>query len=286
MSLRGRRHGGYAFQNALIFQTTCGPEDDFDPTITALGGGYWNYGDGIVEFVASGVSAHHTYASAGSHRAVFRPAGGLGSVTAIDCNADLITSIKNLHKLRATTYDLYTNVGLILDIGTLYKSATRLHVLGNTATYGSIAGFSLLTYLKTAEANVSGSLSDLLELLIICQIYGCPLISPASIAHLTALVDGRFYSMWPTKSAAESVDIVINSMWAARAAYTYASGPAMQIGGTNPDPTGNIVAPIEGTDWHEDAPGHWTPLTPRAKIYDLLNDVNSEGFNTWTTIIT
>ena len=49
----------------------------------------------------------------------------------------------------------------------------------------------------------------------------------------------------------------------------------------NASPTGTYAAPSEGVDWHEDVPGHWIPLTQKAKIYDLMNDVNGEGFNVW-----
>ena len=57
--------------------------------------------------------------------------------------------------------------------------------------------------------------------------------------------------------------------------------PALQIGGTNQAPSGNYIAPEEGTDWHLDG-ATWIPLTGNAKVYDLVNDVNEEGFNTWT----
>lgn len=76
------------------------------------------------------------------------------------------------------------------------------------------------------------------------------------------------------------VDTVISSMWNARANYTYAT-PSLQIGGTNAAPSGSYIAPQEGANWREDTPGHWVPLTGKAMIYDLINDVNGEGFNIW-----
>ena len=82
------------------------------------------------------------------------------------------------------------------------------------------------------------------------------------------------------------VDTVIDSMWSARANYTYPT-PSLNIGGTNQAPTGNVVAPVEGADWHEDTPGHWVPLTVGAKIYDLAKNVNSEARTAaWTITYT
>lgn len=74
-------------------------------------------------------------------------------------------------------------------------------------------------------------------------------------------------------------------MWAARANYTYAT-PALQIGGSNQAPTGNVTAPIEGADWHQDG-ATWIPLTAGAKIYDLAKNVNSEARTAaWTMTYT
>ena len=124
-------------------------------------------------------------------------------------------------------------------------------------------------------------ISDLPAGLTVASFGGDPLILPASIAHLTKIQDIRIYSMgWLTAD----VDVVIDSMWGARANYTYAT-PALQIGGTNQAPTGNVTAPVEGADWHQDG-ATWIPLTTGAKAYDLAKDVNSEGFNKWTITYT
>ena len=124
-------------------------------------------------------------------------------------------------------------------------------------------------------------ISDLPAGLTVASFGGDPLILPASIAHLTKIQDIRIYSMgWLTAD----VDTVIDSMWAARANYTWAT-PTIQIGGTNQAPTGNVTAPVEGADWHQDG-ATWIPLTTGAKAYDLAKDVNSEGFNKWTITYT
>jgi len=76
------------------------------------------------------------------------------------------------------------------------------------------------------------------------------------------------------------VDNVIYSIWNARAGFTYTT-PALNVGGTNAAPAGNVTAPIEGADWHDDN-GTWIPLTAGAMIWDLAKDVNSESFKKWT----
>jgi hypothetical protein len=255
--------------------------------------------------------AGYSFRSAGPHRCTVTVRGGLGLVTGIDCNTDAIISIRNIGKiLNCITYNMYEiNGKLVLDLNVLNARATTIAPDYHLGVTGDCARFTLaevlspqycvvtadlaaisrhLTYLKLngCGSGITGSLSDLPSTLsTACYLYSCTGITPGSIAHLIAIRDLRIYSMWPTLSAAESVDIVINSMWTARAAYTYAA-PSLQIGGTNPAPSGNKVAPVEGSDWHEDVPGHWVPLTANAMVYDLLNDVNSEGFKKWFSIAT
>lgn len=269
----------------------------FDPAATCVGGGTWYTDDGRSYFAASGAAPSQNgftgifWASAGPHRVTFKPVGGLAAVTGLNCLSDLVSGqIKNLGKTRQSgVFAAYDNPSMILNLAdcatwtvtTFWAHAVLLLPPVIIGTLSQIP--STVTDLRLNNSTIIGALSDLSSSTLTAWLFATG-ITPGSIGHLTAIRDIRIYSMWPTMSAADSVDIVINSMWTARAAYTHVSGPVMQMGGTNPDPSGNIVAPIEGTDWHEDAPGHWTPLTPGAKIYDLLNDVNSEGFNCWTSI--
>jgi hypothetical protein len=71
--------------------------------------------------------------------------------------------------------------------------------------------------------------------------------------------------------------------------YTYLTGSNLTIGGTgetaNAAATGDYVAPVEGTDWHQDG-ATWIPLTQKAKIYDLVNNVNTETRDVWTITYT
>jgi len=183
--------------------------------------------------------------------------------------------------------NLQTNSTLLYGDLSQAPACNGLIISSCTAITGNLATLPVInTYLYLdGITNITGALADLYATLQFVRLFGCTGITPASIAHLVAARDLRIYSMWAALTAAESVDIVIDSMWTARALYTYAT-PSMQIGGTNKSPTGNYIAPIEGADWHEDAPGHWVPLTPKAKIYDLMNDVNTEGFNVWTITYT
>jgi len=146
----------------------------------------------------------------------------------------------------------------------------------NSGIVGTLADVpsTITAYLKLISCvGISGSIDQLdTPTAQIVYLYSNTGITSGSVAGLVAIRDLRVHSMgWLTAD----VDTVINSMWAARANYTYAT-PALQIGGTNQAPTGTVGAPVEGADWHEDTPGHWTPLTAGAKIYDLAKNVNSE----------
>ena len=291
---------------ALVFYYIGNGSASFDPSITTSANVnvYWKPDD-APETVTSGTTHNFSYApSAGSHRCVVRVAGGLGLVTAIDCSSDSVTSISNIERCTGlATFYAYFNSLLSLPLSKLSAVSGSIWI-NTTAIYGNVLSLSrtLASFRTPITSRVVGLLSDLPPTLVgelhaeysalSGSLAGLPAgltyvglffstgITPASIAHLTAIRDIRLYSMWPSLSAAASVDIVIDSMWSARANYTYAT-PSLQIGGTNPAPTGNYIAPEEGPDWHNDG-SKWIPLTPNAKAFDLGNDVNTEGFNTWT----
>ena len=302
MSLRGRRHGG-GRKNELVFLTTCGPATTFDPKITGVDG-TWFFDDGTTLAAASGAEISKTFAADGLHRAVFRPAsGGLAAITSIAVESDLLvgdyTSLlaacRNL-----TSITVYTNSNMSWNLDRIAANGkiTNLACAGS-GCYGNLSSLSSrpITYMDLGyNSGIVGTLADVpstitayLKLIScvgisgsidqldtptaqIVYLYSNTGITSGSVAGLVAIRDLRVHSMgWLTAD----VDTVINSMWAARANYTYAT-PALQIGGTNQAPTGTVGAPVEGADWHEDTPGHWTPLTAGAKIYDLAKNVNSE----------
>lgn len=273
MSLRGRRHGG-GRKNELVFITTCGPTTTFDPKITGVGGGVWYFDDGTTLAAASGVEISKTFATEGLHRAVFRPAsGGLAAITAMVCNSDAITAIHSLRRLpNLSILAPHTNPSLSVNIADV-PNATSINLSGGTLAMGNINSLNRrLTYFAgTASPGLYGCVSDFpvtVETIVVSLSAG---VLAGSISHLVALRDAQANSVgWLTAD----VDTVIDSMWAARANYTYAT-PALQIGGTNQAPSGNVIAPIEGADWHQDG-ATWIPLTTGAKAYDLAKNVNSE----------
>jgi hypothetical protein len=268
--------------NVLVFYYTGNGSATFDPSITTSAGVNVSWKpDDAPEAVTSGTTHNFSYTpSAGYHKCMVRVNGGLGLVTEIYAATDSITSAKNLLKIaQGSTIQFDTNASLAISTTELQRAIilylSACNVSGPLSAVNRAAkriNFSLST-------GISGSLSDVPSTVdVYCYLYGCTGIAPGSIGHLIDIRDIRLYSMWAAYTAADSVDIVINSMWAARADYTY-STPSLQIGGTNPAPTGNYIAPEEGTDWHLDG-ATWVPLTPNAKAYDLVNDVNDEGFNT------
>lgn len=267
----------------LVFWTTCGPANTFDPKITGVAG-TWFFDDGTTLDAASGAEISKTFAAEGLHRAVYRPAsGGLAAITAIDCNTDLIVSVQGIE--RCTSVDTLTlsNNSLVVPLSLFspMRSLTNLSI-NATDTYGDIAIVrNGMLYLYAHMSDVSGSVVSLPSSLRAVYLFRCAGITSGSIAHIVAARDIGVYSLgWLTAD----VDTVIDSMWAARANYTYAT-PSLQIGGTNQAPTGNVIAPVEGTDWHQDG-ATWIPLTTGAKAYDLAKDVNSEGFKKWSITYT
>jgi hypothetical protein len=288
MSMRGRRQPKRA---ALEFIYTGNGSATFDPAITTSKSTtiVWQTSDGQIA-TTTGTTHNFSYtpASGGPYRCTVRVAGGLGLVTAIDCRSDSIDKLNNLDRMRScTSFVARDNTSLAVHVASIPRLAQEVNIAYCTAISGAVRDLPIVaTGINAQVSSLVGNLADTPSGSQTVYYYSCTGITPGSIAHLNAIRDIRIYSMWAAYTAADSVDIVINSMWAARAAYTYSSGLSAQLGGTNPDPTGNIVAPVEGADWHEDTPGHWVPRTPGAKIYDLLNDVNSEGFPTWTSIAT
>lgn len=166
------------------------------------------------------------------------------------------------------------------------RPITSMDLGYNSNLIGTLADVpsTITLYVKLPSCvGISGSIDQLnTPAAQIVYLYSNTGITSGSVAKLTAIRDLRVYSMgWLTAD----VDTVINSMWAARANYTYAT-PALQIGGTNQAPTGNVIAPVEGTDWHRDG-ATWIPLTAGAKIYDLAKNVNNEARTAaWTITYT
>lgn len=268
----------------LIFWTACDPSTTFDPKITGVAG-TWFFDDGTTLEAANGAEISKTFAVEGLHRAVFRPAsGGLAAITAIDCNNDLVTTIIGLSRMAENVkIDCYSNASLVLSLNDV-RNATQITATGCSLLSGDLSELnrsSISLYLTSCRL-LTGCVSDLPPAVLIARLRYDILLTSGSIAPLTAARDLQFQDLtWLTAD----VDTVINSMWAARANYTYAT-PSLNIGGNNQAPTGNVVAPVEGADWHQDG-ATWIPLTAGAKIYDLAKNVNSEARTaSWTITYT
>ncbi len=135
------------------------------------------------------------------------------------------------------------------------------------------------------STGVSGDIANLAGLSKLTYLYLYSTSATCGSTFTASWVGMRDFRVQDCLMSQAAVGNIVESIWTARAGFTYAT-PALNIGGTNAAPTGTYVAPIEGANWHEDAPGHWTPLTGKAMIYDLQNDVNAEGFNKWTVTYT
>ena len=201
---------------------------------------YWQISDGTLKPATSGAEISHTFAADGPHRV--RLIGvPVAELTRIDAPSDYLTG--DIGKIR---WNLYRN------LVTLYLSSTS--VSGDIA---NLAGLSELAnlYLHSTSATCGSTFTASWVGMRNVQVQNC-LMSQAAVGN------------------------IIESIWNARAGFTYAT-PELNVGGTNAAPAGNVTAPIEGADWHDDG-GTWIPLTAGAMIWDLAKDVNSEGFKKWT----
>ena len=154
--------------------------------------------------------------------------------------------------------------GSIADNSTL----TELHVFGTPSVItGSIADNSTLIYLRLPSTSsvITGSIADNSTLAYLhvgstsSVITGGDGTLGAYLYEEIKLDDNAYTTA--------QIDEIINAIYRLRANFTYAT-PSLNIGGTNAAPTGIYQ---EGTQ-----------STPAEKLYALVNDPNTEGFNTWT----
>lgn len=200
--------------------------------------------------------------------------------------------------------NLHSTGNITGSINSLTNNYQLIYTYGNPAITGDLSSLSAMTALTKinlgVNGNVTGDISDLSGCSALSHLYlfyndnitGDIADLPASITSfdlghnrslscstLANFVNAQtMYVNLMTWTQAE-VDAIISSIHAARATYTYSS-PYLLID-DNSAPSGNYVSPVEGDDWHDDT-GTWIPLTSAAKIYDLINDVNAEGFYKWS----
>lgn len=232
---------------------------------------------------------------------------GLRAVTALDCQSDVITSLKNLSKMVScwnvngntnaftslefpnsiTRFNFSSNPNLRINLAQINRSTSYLQIGACPLVTGNLSDIprNIVDWLVlNSDPLLTGALSDLPDGCQYVYLYNDILISPASVAHLIAIRDLRIYSMNWTAQA--NTDVLL-SAWGARANYTYASGIALRIGaptgtpGTEPPAAGESNA-----DWAWNAgTSRHDPLTGYAVIADLQTDFYSEGFKPWVVTI-
>lgn len=313
---RRRRSGGNS--NVLTFWTTCDNTSTFDPKITGVNG-IWRFDDGSVLVGTSGVEISKTFASGGLHWAKFYPgAGGLGAITAIDADVDLITLIINADRCLANTRLVVTTNSLACDLSTIVSPGiTYINIGYNTGIVGGSASLprgltwlacsgtgiiveiselplTLGTYYHAATGRVYGSVGDLPASVIICQVFSESHVTTGDISRLVLIRDLRIYSMGWLPADVDTVLLsVSDALWANLGHFTYAT-PALQIGGTNQAPGGTIgaattsplVTPGAGNSdadwlWVEGVSEHY-PISGCAAVYYMRNNVG----HAWAVTIT
>jgi hypothetical protein len=282
--------------------TASGPlTGTFDPGITTQTSTTitCDYGDGTSETLTG--TAHnfsHTYAVLGKWRAVFRGVP-LSQITAIDCNTDLITSIKNLSGCNnLLTLYAYANV-CAESLRNIPASCGDINVAGSYSALisGGLSDIkSNYTILKITYSNyITGSLADIKSSALTCYFFNSVGITPGTIAHLNAVRDIRIYSMgWN----AAGVDLVLlsaaDAVWANAAHYTYLA-PVMQIqsnavpgGSAGADTTDPMTTPGSGnsnTDWQwDETAGKHKALTGKAAIYFLAHNTGHAWLITYQLV--
>jgi len=286
--MRHHRRGRNPDANKLIIYHNPTGSATFDPSITLLQAGTVIWETEVGRTVTTGTTHNLSYTpTAGPKICKVTVPGGISKIDGITCFNDDITEIKNIERCSIKTISYYGNL-LALDISRI-PNATYIFASQSISTStirGAISQFSReLTYLYAAwGAHLTGSISDFpatSETINISNAGGSA--TAGSVEHLINIKSlGISQKGWNQTG----VNLVISSIWAARANYLYAA-PSLQIGGTNAAPSGAYIAPEEGANWHRESESDpWTPLTGKAMIYDLINDVNGEGFNVWAITYT
>jgi len=183
------------------------------------------------------------------------------------------SEIGNLTAL--TVLQLYTNqlTGSIpTEIGNLVLLQNlQLHTNQFSGTIPTeIGNLVLLTYLNLQNNQFSGTLpSEIGNLVLLTQLY---LNTNTSLFYVDDFVSPlenlRDLRVQGNEWTQAMSNALLDDIWAARNAYTYASGIVLQMHGTNAAPSGTYQAACP-------------PTTPKEEAYELVNDSCLEGFNNW-----
>jgi len=250
---------------------------------------YWEF-NGILYPATSGV-AISAPAVGGMQRAVLKGVP-LSALTRLDANTSgLVGDITTLRLDRFRAMQilyLYSN-DVSGDISSLAGLSNLAYLyLYSTDVSGDIsnlAGLSNLAYLRLHSTDVSGDISNLagLSKLEYLSLYSTS--ATCGSTFTASWVGMRNFQVQNCLMSQAAVGNIVESIWDARAGFIHAT-PALNVGGTNAAPTGNVAAPPGGgasnSDWNWNAgTGKYEPLTAGAMIWDLAKDVNGDGFKKW-----
>jgi len=169
-----------------------------------------------------------------------------------------------------TYLSLYnTSVSGDISSWTLPASLGTLN-LRSTSVGGNISSWTLpasLIYLSLYNTSVSGDISSwtLPASLGTLRLYNTSVNNAPVMTSAAALRDFQYHNCALVQA---DVDAVLLALYNRRVAFTYAT-PVLTIGGTNAAPGGT---------YQDGDP----PTTGKEYVYELCNDPESEGFNTWT----
>ena len=224
----------------------------FNPTIVAsdTSGITWTWPDGS------------TYTGGTPSKVL---AGGTQTITIAFDDPTLVTELNFQAQSMAGTWPLSS---LAEFTGLTYLRAygnTGLNVSGSLAD--APAGLTQLQLnLGSTSSNITGSLADAPAGLLYLNLYNT---SSAITGGATAMaaVGIREIRCDSSSTTQANIDSILARLYADRAGFTYAT-PTLNVGGTNPDPTGTYA---DATP----------PTTGLEYAYKLVVDPDAEGFKKW-----
>ena len=293
LTLLRRRGGGVSF----TVTTTGAQSVSFDELDVAVGKTLTvKWGDGNSDdLTGEGTNVSHAYAGAGTWTVTFSDPTIITRFNCDDakvgCDAGFIGSMVNLTTIVLNNLPNVTvgagEIGGLTSLTVLY-----LDTLANvTVGSGEIGGLTNLTYLRlynlanlTVGAGEIGGLTSLTylnlntlanvtvgagEIATLTSLRNCYLINSDNIALQTDFPATIRTIQYENGLIEASVDAVLAGIYADRAAFTWAT-PSLDIAGDgNATPSGAYA--------DEDPPS-----TGLGYVYELANDPETEGFNTWS----
>lgn len=224
----------------------------FNPTIVAsdTSGIVWDFGDGSATY--TGGTPSHSYAD-GTQKTVRITFDDPTLVTELN-----FPSMSMVGEWPLSSLAKFTS----LNVFTAYLNA-GLNVSGLLADIpSSIVNFRIYNTASTLTGSLSNAPAGILYLYLFssfCNINGgtTPLIA-------VAINNIRVES---TSTTQANIDDILSRLYADRASFNFAT-PALNVGGTNPNPTGTYA---DATP----------PTTGLEYAYKLVNDPDAEGFKKW-----